>query len=129
MTRRCGALKKMKTLPLSIYSSYNLLGLIFFLWVMLYLNIYINPIFIPSDFRLENGQLHEDMTNFMIAQFVILTIEVALIALFGFWINKSVLKRMKVSESKEIAKWTSIGFFLTLTVFSAYSLLKFHSRV
>jgi hypothetical protein len=91
--------------------------------------MYINPIFIPSDFRWENGQLREDMTNFMIAQFVILTIEVALFAFFGFWINKSVLKKMKVSESKEIAKWTSIGFFLTLTVFSAYSLLKFHSRI
>lgn len=119
----------MKPLQLSIYAGYNILGLLFTLWILLYLNMYINPNFIPNDFRWENSQLREDLTNFMIAQFVILTVEIALIALFGYWINRSVLRRMKVTESKELAKWTSIGLFLTLTVFSAYSLLKFHSRI
>jgi hypothetical protein len=120
---------KMKTLQWSIYSSYNILGLIFTLWILLYLNMYINPNFIPSDLRWENGQLREDMTYFMIAQFVILALEIALITLLGFWINRSVLKRMNMNEPKKLAKWTSIGLFLVLTVFSAYSLLKFHSRL
>ena len=118
----------MKTLQWSIYSSYNLLGLVFILWTLLYLNMYINPNFIPSDLRWENGELREDITYFMIAQFVIFTLEIAFISLLGFWINKSVLKRMKMNEPKKLAKRTSIGLFLVLTVFSAYSLLKFHSR-
>ena len=119
----------MKTLQWSIYSSYNLLGLVVILWILLYLNMYINPNFIPSDLRWENGELREDITYFMIAQFVIFTLEIAFISLLGFWINKSVLKRMKMNEPKKLAKRTSIGLFLVLTVFSAYSLLKFHSRL
>ena len=119
----------MKTLQWSIYSSYNLLGLVFTLWILLYLNMYINPNFIPSDLRWDNGQLREDMTYIMIAQFVILALEIALISLLGFWINRSVLKRMKMNEPNKLAKWTSIGLFLVLTIFSAYSLLRFHSRI
>lgn len=119
----------MKALQLSIYSACNILGLILILWILLYLNMYINPNFIPSDLRWENGQLREDMTNFMIAQFVILAIEIGVFSMLGLWINKSVLKRMNVNEYQSLAKWTSIVLFLTLTIISGYSLLKFHSKI
>nr|HAD51303.1 hypothetical protein [Algoriphagus sp.] len=69
------------------------------------------------------------MTYFMLAQFVILTLEIAFISLLGFWINRSVFKRMNMNEPKKYAKWTSIVLFLVLTIFSAYSLLKFYSRL
>jgi hypothetical protein len=119
----------MKTLEWSIYSTYNLLGLVFILWILLYLNMYINPNFIPSDFRWENGQLRDDMTSFMIAQFVILTMEVGVFTALGIWINSNVLKSIKVNEHQNIAKRTAVGVFLALTIISGYFLLKFHSRI
>jgi hypothetical protein len=119
----------MKTLEWSIYSTYNLLGLVLILWILLYLNMYINPNFIPSDFRWENGQLRDDMTNFMIAQFVILTMEVGVFSVLGLWINRNVLKSMKVNEHKNIAERTAIGVFLTLTITSGCPLLKFYLRI
>jgi hypothetical protein len=119
----------MKPALLAIYGIYNIIGLIFFLWVLLYLNMYINPNFIPSDLRWENGQLRENMTYFMLAQFLLLIFEIGIYSYICYTMNKFFLKKLVKTHNIRIAKWTGITTLLILICISAHALLTFHSKI
>ncbi|TXE05131.1 hypothetical protein [Algoriphagus aquimarinus] len=119
----------MRSLLIIIYGVYNIISVIISLWVLLYLNMYINPNFIPSDLRWENGQLRDDMTNFMIAQFGLLTIEILLFSFLGYIINNLFISRVLKIENTKIPRLTAFGIFSTLILIAGYSILKFHSKI
>jgi len=101
------------------YGVYNIIWIKFSIYVISFLNTYINSIFIPKSFEWhDNRHLRDDLTLFGISQFVIANVEGLLFLTIIYFINKWYLER--VVEVKEnnlvIANWTGVVMFIVMFV-------------
>jgi hypothetical protein len=93
--------------------------LIFSLWALNYADTYINAIFIPDSFRWKDGKLRNDLTFFGISQVAILILEIVILLLIIYFINKWYLANIvKASNNRTIALWTGGIFLLIELVFT-----------
>ncbi len=109
----------MRIFLLLLYGCYNIFSIIVSIYVISFLNTYVNSFFIPNGFRWnDEGVLRDDLTLFGITQFVITNIEALLIIVAMYFINKYYLGRVvKVGENgKAIVFWTEVTLCIAFYV-------------
>ncbi len=104
-----------------IYIIYNLIYQIFIICFVFYANTFLNNIFIPNSFIWKDGHRREDMLPMTITQSVILVIQVSLLMLLIYFIDKwFLLNIVKSNNSKDIAIRTIKVYSIITFIFLAY---------
>ena len=106
-----------------IYGAYNLIYQIISVFLLLYVNTYINTLLLPDSLRWKNGQLREDLSGLMIANTILLIVETALLVILLYYLNKQYINAFKGSDHYKIAWWTTgvyAAVTLMIVVFSTY---------
>jgi hypothetical protein len=94
------------------YGIYNLALSIIVLWILLYLEMYINDLFIPFSRWAMHGNIS---LIYLISSFIIVLTESSILFLLVYFINKRyLLNVVKTNKSKTIAIFTLILFWITL---------------
>lgn len=96
-----------------IYSVYNIVYQFLTLGFLFFANTYLNGFLIPSSFKWVDGKLREDLTGLAIARLLLLVLEVVVLMLLIFYINKRFLSNAaRVNNGTKIANWTAAVYLL-----------------
>jgi hypothetical protein len=100
----------------AFYVIYNIIYQCFGFIALVFAATYINDFLIPYNLKWENGRLRNDLTNYTIVGIGILVVEVILLLLVIYGINKAYLiKVLKSNIPSYVANWTlSMNLILTL---------------
>lgn len=100
-----------------IYIAYNLVWLRLAVFLLSFLNTYINAVFIPKNFRwTEAGNLRDDLTLFGISQFILTNIEAILFLGLIYLVNKWCLDKYlsSIQGIEKVSTWTAFIAYLVL---------------